>query len=48
MSARSIVSLFVLLTISLTFCLKAAAQDEASRAKTRIEKLRKHLEDSVT
>ena len=47
MSARSSASLFVLLSVCTALCLKAAAQDEASRAKTRIEKLRKHLEESV-
>jgi hypothetical protein len=47
MSARSIVSLFVLLAVSPAFSLTATAQDEASSAKTRIEKLRKHLEESV-
>jgi hypothetical protein len=47
MSARSIASLFVPLSACMVLCLKAAAQDEASAAKSRIEKLRQHLEDSV-
>jgi hypothetical protein len=47
MSARSFASLFMLLAVSLALCPKAAAQEEAARSKTRIEKLRKLLEDSV-
>jgi hypothetical protein len=47
MSARSIASLFVLLAVCMALGHAAAAQDEASRTKTRIEKLRKLLEDSV-
>src|SRR5687767_5116053 len=48
MSSRNIGRLLALLMIvSTALCLAAAAQDEASRTKTGIEKLRQHLEDSV-
>jgi hypothetical protein len=47
MSARSTASLFMMLSVSIALRVAAVAQDEASPTKTRIEKLRKHLEDSV-
>src|SRR5688572_12103798 len=47
MPTRNLAWLLAPFAVSIALPIAAQAQDEASRTKTRIEKLRNHLEDSV-